>query len=289
VRLWLDAVAANDRQENIVHFRRHRFAIASATLAIGVLALSGCSTSSDPEVEEAPGASEAAPAHWSYEGEEGPDSWGHLSAGYELCETGDQQSPVDIPSASTEQADDLALDLHVVDEHVIDTGHTFQLVADDASTVNYDGTEYDLVQMHYHDPSEHTVDGEPAPVEFHFVHQDGDGALLVVGVLAVEGAENPAFDPFIEAVENHADAEEGIVGSVSVKDMMPTTTGHYAYEGSLTTPPCSEGVQWIVMDTPVELGRDQLDVLEGAYDHNARPVQPLADRSVTHATAVTGD
>lgn len=258
---------------------------AGAALLIGFGGLTACSTDAAPDVEEAPSVPSAEEAHWTYEGGDGPDAWGGLSDEYELCETGDEQSPIDIPSASTEQADALALDVHEIQEHVIDTGHTFQLVAEDATTVDYDGTRYSLLQMHYHDPSEHTVDGEAAPVEFHFVHADDDGDLLVIGVLGVEGAENEAFDPFIDAVEDDADDDEGIAGTVRIQDMMPADTAHFAYPGSLTTPPCSEDVQWIVMDTPVELGADQLETLEDAYGHNARPVQPINDRTVTHASA----
>jgi carbonic anhydrase len=259
--------------------------ILTTTVLLG-LTLAGCASSSGGEAapsQTATPSASTAPAHWTYEGEEGPEHWGELSTDYELCETGQEQSPIDLSGTSPVVEDELELDYDEIQEHVVDTGHTFQLVADDAATVEYEGTEYSLVQMHYHDPSEHTVDGEAAPVEFHFVHADKDGNLLVVGVMGIEGAENAAYEAFIDATANGS--EEEVAGSVDLAAMVPADLRHFAYEGSLTTPPCSEGVQWIVMETPVELSAEQISDLEAAYGHNARPVQPLNDREPALSTA----
>jgi carbonic anhydrase len=255
------------------------------------LVLAGCSASDEAAPAPTFGVTSTpttpAAAHWSYEGEDGPDHWGELSGDYELCETGTQQSPIDLTETATTSEDNFVLEYATIDEHVVDTGHTFQLAPDDEAGVSFNGKDYSLVQMHFHDPSEHTVDGEAAPVEFHFVNTTEAGELLVVGVLGVEGAENRAYDLFIDATASAASDEAS--GTVDLAAMLPAETEHFAYPGSLTTPPCSEGVQWIVMQTPVELSAQQIADLQNAYDHNSRPVQPLGDRSIESATAEVTD
>jgi carbonic anhydrase len=259
-----------------------RSASTIAALSGLALILGGCSASTDAAATSTPTPSataEAAEVHWTYEGEAGPENWGELSDEYGVCATGTHQSPIDLSTGSDIEGDTLELDYGNVDEHVTDTGHTFQLVADADAEVDYNGVEYTLLQMHYHDPSEHTVDGEAAPIEFHFVHQDDEGNLLVIGVLATEGGDNAAYDTFVSGTE----ASEDTDGTVNLPDMLPESLDHFAYSGSLTTPPCTEGVQWIVLQTPVELSSEQIAQLQEAYPHNSRPVQPLNDREVTSA------
>lgn len=262
----------------------------SAVVAVlgGALVLAGCSSGGTTDVSSpagSPGAtSSPAAAHWTYEGGEGPEHWADLSGDFELCTTGTEQSPIDLSAAATVSGDTLELEYATIDDHVSDTGHTVQLTADSEASVEYNGQEYELVQMHYHDPSEHTIDGVAAPVEFHFVHEDDDGELLVVGVLGREsstGADNVAFAPFIAATATASSGD--VAGSIDLASLLPTSTDHFAYPGSLTTPPCTEGVQWIVMQNPVDLGPAQIDALQSAYAHNSRPVQPLGERTVTLA------
>jgi carbonic anhydrase len=140
---------------------------------------------------------------------------------------------------------------------------------------------YALVQFHFHAPSEHTVDGEHFPLELHFVHQAEDGALAVVGVLIQEGTENPGFAPLWEQLP-----EPGSQATIRIpagfKDYIfpDARAAVYHYSGSLTTPPCSEGVQWFVIRTPTRASREQINAFTEAYDHNNRPVQPLNDRNI---------
>jgi carbonic anhydrase len=277
----------------------YRPAIGLTALAITAL-LSGCSTtspaaegpaaSSSPSrvapapasptpspVSSAPSASTAPASHWAYTGEEGPDRWGELASSFSTCGTGTAQSPVDLPSTAEPEDDDLVLAYSPVDEEAVDTGHTLQLNAQPGAGLTYGGVEYALQQVHYHDPSEHTIDGLNAPVEFHFVNRDAEGNLLVLGVLGVQGEHNEAFEPLVGA------ATAGVMPAASTVDvpaMMPSSLHHFAYEGSLTTPPCTEGVQWLVFDTPVQLGQDQIETLEARYDDNNRPIQPLNDRKI---------
>lgn len=235
------------------------------------------SLSSAAPSTSSPASASAAPApHWAYNGEEGPDHWGELASEFSTCGTGSAQSPIDLPSTAEPEEDDLVLAYSPVDEEATDTGHTLQLNVRPGAGLAYGGEDYTLLQLHYHDPSEHTIDGAHAPIEFHFVNQDSDGNLLVIGVLGITGAHNDSFDPLVAA----ATAGATPAATVDVSAMMPAALSHFAYEGSLTTPPCTEDVQWLVMDTPVELGQEQIDTLKARYDGNNRPVQPLNGREV---------
>jgi carbonic anhydrase len=261
---------------------------AAGLIALSALALiSGCSavapeTGDDSSpTESSPSSFPTAPApHWAYDGEEGPDHWGELASTFATCGTGTAQSPIDLPSLAEPEDDDLVLAYKPVDEEATDTGHTLQLNAQPGAGLTYGGESYTLLQLHYHDPSEHTIDGEQAPIEFHFVNKDADGNLLVIGVLGIPGEHNAGFEPLVAAAIG---GETPAPNTVDIPAMMPSSLSHFAYEGSLTTPPCTEDVQWLVMDTPIELGQDQIDTLQARYDGNNRPVQPLNGREV-HST-----
>lgn len=238
-----------------------------------LLVLAGCATATPPAAD----AHDAGSA-WSYEGAGAPERWGALTDEYGTCGTGEQQSPIDLPAARG--GDDLDLvGSGAVRGLTADNGHTVQFTADDDATTTIAGQELDLVQMHFHAGSEHTVDGGAADAEFHFVHADDQGGLTVVGVLAERGAHNPAYESYLAG----ATAGAGRESTVDIGAMLPETRSFATYEGSLTTPPCTEGVRWIVLEDPIELGADQLADLEAAHVENTRPVQPLGDRTVRHA------
>jgi carbonic anhydrase len=251
--------------------------------------LTGCAadSQSSPPQDDTPAADHeeprhGEPAHWSYgDGDDGPAHWGDLDDAYSLCADGSHQSPVDLPAAPP-AGDQVVIDVGDADGVVADTGHTFQFTVGDGggTSLTFDDEEYDLVQMHYHVPSEHTVEGYPADVEFHFVHQSADGGLLVLGLMAEEGAENPGAQPFIDAVDD--DEDETDTG-LDLSAILPDDSAAYSYEGSLTTPACSEGVHWLVLEERIELSPEQLAVLTAAEDHNARPTQPLSDREIDGA------
>jgi carbonic anhydrase len=160
-------------------------------------------------------------------------------------------------------------------------GHTIQVNYDEGSSITYNETTYQLVQFHFHHPSEHTVNGEPAAMEIHFVHKDAAGNLAVVGVLLVEGeADNQAY----ASVFTHLPAEESEPQTSDIKvnaaDMLPESRTFYTYTGSLTTPPCTQGVRWLLLTEPIELSAAQLAAFNAIFEHNARPVQPLNDRDL---------
>jgi carbonic anhydrase len=227
---------------------------------------------------------------WHYEGAEGPANWGTLSPKFAVCGDGRHQSPIDITGATAGATKELRTtfppaELRIAHhEHIADginNGHTIQINYPGAETLILGGVPYQLVQYHFHGPSEHTVDGKHFPMEMHLVHKAADGRLAVVGVFIAEGAHNKAFDPVWanlptqKGVETHYPAVK-----VDVDALLPAARTSYRYDGSLTTPPCSEGVSWIVMTTPIELSSEQIAAFTRLIKDNNRPLQTLNGRTV---------
>lgn len=241
-------------------------------IVIASLILSACA----PKAEAAH-TTEA--VHWTYEGEEGPDHWGEINPDYAVCGTGKSQSPIDVKAAEGDDLTNISFHYQPSEVNILNNGHTVQVNYDGGSYIELDGVRYDVAQFHYHAPSEHAVDGKLFAAELHIVHKNADGGLAVVGILLDEGAQNEALQPFIENLP----AKESEVADAGVKinaaDFLPAVQTTYRYSGSLTTPPCSEGVNWLLMTTPVEISTAQLSALTSLFDHgNNRPVQPLNDR-----------
>jgi len=228
---------------------------------------------------------------WHYEGDEGPAHWGTISAKYAACVSGRAQSPIDI-AAPARRGTSATIGLNfaptslriVHHEHVADAinnGHTVQVNYSEGDTLTVGGRAYQLVQYHFHAPSEHTVNGKQFPMEMHLVHTNAEGQLAVIGVLIAEGAHNPAFDPIwanlpvTKGVEHHLEHVK-----VDVDALLPKARTTYRYEGSLTTPPCSEGVEWFVMTTPIALSKAQIGSFTALFHGNNRPVQPLNGRPI---------
>jgi carbonic anhydrase len=234
----------------------------------------GAATQSDDEASHEEG-------HWSYEGETGPDRWAEVSEEFALCETGAVQSPIDVTTGSAMSVglDELEMTWGPSEVTVVDNGHTIQANVAPGNQTVIDGETYDLVQFHFHKPSEHTVDTEAFPMELHFVHAAADGRLAVVGVLLTEGEAAPAFDGlFTEGTE---------LTGFDPTALLPDDLARFRYTGSLTTPPCSEGVNWNVLAEPVSLSAEQIAAF--VHDGNARPVQDLNGRTILHdVTAPAG-
>lgn len=225
---------------------------------------------------------ETTPPHWTYEGEEGPDYWGELDPSYAVCSTGASQSPVDI---STPLEQDLAnIDFYYQPSgvNILNNGHTVQVNYDAGSYIQLDGVRYDIVQFHYHAPSEHAVNGKLFAAELHIVHKNADGGLAVVGILMDKGAANEAYQPFIENLPEEKSDAKNTGSIINAADLLPAVQTTFRYGGSLTTPPCTEGVSWLVMTTPVEISSEQIEALASLFEEgNNRPVQPLNDRPLT--------
>ncbi|WP_369369926.1 carbonic anhydrase [Promicromonospora sp. Populi] len=259
-----------------------KLALPAVLLLAPLLASCASGTSADGETS-APPPPPAGEVHWSYAGDAGPDEWGQLSDEFVECSAGTAQSPIDLPDHAEQQTTEppTITAWPTVGESV-DTGHTIQLVPDgDASEVEWKDEEFELAQVHFHMPSEHTVEGEVLDAEFHFVHTTEEGQALVIGVLAEESStENEAWQPFIDGA-----AEPGTEDlPLDVAAMLPTDPTFEEYTGSLTAPPCTEGVEWVVYHEPIELSAEQIAVLKDAYDHTARPTQAQGDRVVYEGT-----
>jgi carbonic anhydrase len=243
-----------------------------------LLIVSACSPS------KAPATPASSPVHWTYEGEEGPAHWGELDPTYELCGTGKNQSPVDIASPGEQDLANIVFHYQPSEVNILNNGHTVQVNYDPGSYIELDGARYDLLQFHYHAPSEHEIGGKVFPAELHLVHRSADGKLAVVGLLLQEGSAHAAFDPFIDNLPADASEVQDAGGTINAMDFLPGIPTTYRYSGSLTTPPCSEGVSWLVMTMPVDLSSTQLSKLEGLFEGNNRPVQPLNGRSLVEDT-----
>lgn len=253
-----------------------------AFLLIVAMILSACtgsSTSNSPSPEPTTAeASHSAQVHWTYEGAEGPDHWGEIDPAYATCGTGKSQSPIDIHSANTQDLANIAFHYQPSELRILNNGHTVQANYDAGSYIEVDGQRYDIAQFHYHAPSEHSVDGQLFAAELHIVHKNADGQLAVVGILLEEGADNPAYQPFISNLPDHESEEADKGVKIDAAALLPTNQTTYRYSGSLTTPPCSEGVSWLVITAPVQLSADQIAALDNIFEDNNRPVQPLNDR-----------
>ena len=190
--------------------------------------------------------------HWGYEGETGPDNWGALSPDYALCADGTAQSPIDIRDAGALDLVDIDFSYGSTPNSVSNTGHSIQVDVQAGSRITYNGIRYDLLQFHFHAPSEHTIDGQAAEMEAHFVHKDPNSDMLaVVGILLVEGeGDNAAWAPVFGNLPAAAEQTLGGDDSLDLAALLPQGRAYYTYQGSLTTPPCSEIVRWLLLDTP---------------------------------------
>ena len=250
-------------------------------LALVLVVMTSCGTAGKPAAD---GSVEATathtPAHWTYEGEDGPENWGTLDPAYTLCVDGSAQTPINITASAESDIPDPVFSYTAGNADLVNNGHTVQAVSAAGNTLTIDGTVYTLKQMHFHAPSEHTIDGIQAAAEMHFVHQSEAGVLAVVGVLMMQGeTANAAWQQYILGTTTPKDAKAQTM--IDWPALLPQSHITYQYEGSLTTPPCSEGVQWMVMKESVSLSADQIAQLKQAYVGNARPIQELGDRTLT--------
>jgi carbonic anhydrase len=221
------------------------------------------------------------PAHWSYEGAHGPRNWGNLQSDFSACKLGHQQSPIDIRQTSKAELPKLEFAYQPSPLKIIDNGHTIQVNALPGSAVTIGGVRYELLQFHFHTPSEERIQGRSYPLVAHLVHRNADGKLAVVAVLFKKGADNPLIKTVWDALPKEKGKEQEPSGvSIDAATLLPQAQAYYNFPGSLTTPPCSEEVNWFVLKQPVEISEAQLKRFHQVYTHNARPVQPLNGRTV---------
>jgi carbonic anhydrase len=228
----------------------------------------------------ASGAMAAGPQpHWGYQGEHAPQHWAEMDPGFETCALGHRQSPIDIRNAHPADLPEIGFDYHAGAAEVVNNGHTVMVNLPDSGGIDIGGTHYALVQVHFHTPSEEKIDGQAYPMEAHFVHKDAEGHLAVVAVMLKEGSKNAALEEIFDTLPAAEDGKHALA-ALNPAALLPAKHGYYAYTGSLTTPPCSEGVRWQVMKGPIEVSESQIEAFRKLYPENARPVQPLNGREV---------
>lgn len=220
-------------------------------------------------------------AHWSYEGEEGPQKWAELDPAFGTCGSGREQSPIDIRQPTPAELPSLKFDYSSAPLDIVNNGHTIQMNYPPGSTLTVGDKSYTLKQFHFHHPSEEHVDGRGFELVAHLVHADESGRLAVVAVLFQIGPANTLLD----SVWSRMPSETGnnvqfSAITLNAKDLLPANRGYYTFRGSLTTPPCSEGVRWFVLKQPASLSRDQAKAFAKIFPNNARPVQPTNEREV---------
>ena len=219
-------------------------------------------------------ASQSGP-EWGYEGENGPQLWSELSSDFRVCGVGRQQSPIDLQGAVPSEVADFQLSYQEIPLKVLNNGHTIQVNAEPGNQLNLGGKDFELLQFHFHHPSEHTTNNQPYPMEVHFVHQNAQGELAVLGVFMEEGEENEGLKPIWDAMPGEETSEQTIEGvKVNMSKLLPDDQSSYRYFGSLTTPPCSEIVRWVVLQKPIAVSKGQIQKLSQIFPGNARPTQP---------------
>lgn len=244
------------------------------------------SASSSSKESGGHGSAKGEQVHWAYDGDTGPSHWGDLADEYASCKFGNSQSPINILSAINASSVDIGFNYQATPLSILNNGHTIQVNYEPGSTITLGHEEYDLLQFHFHTPSEHQVAAHSFAMEGHLVHKNKDGGLAVIGVFIEEGHSNPFFESLVAYLPAHAD-EENVLGSahLNVMDLLPENRAVYSYSGSLTTPPCSEGVNWNVMATPIQASSEQIEAFAKIMGHNARPIQPVNARAISGQTS----
>ena len=218
--------------------------------------------------------------HWSYEGAEGPENWGGLSADFKTCSIGLEQAPIDLAHAIRAETGPVAPSFPSMPLTIVNNGHTVQVNCAPGGNSMIAGEAFDLLQFHFHHPSEHLVAGKTFDMELHFVHKSTAGKLAVLGVLIQQGAENTALAPIWAALPEQAGDPVPVGTMIDPAALLPAQRQFFRYHGSLTTPPCSEGVLWTVFEQPIEASSEQIAKFAALFPVNARPVQALNDRKL---------
>lgn len=218
--------------------------------------------------------------HWAYEGEGGPENWGKLRPEFAICDTGKRQSPIDIREGFRVDLEAIEFNYRQSPFRVVDNGHTIQVEVN-GNSIRLHGKTYDLIQFHFHRPAEERINGKSFDMVAHLVHKSEEGKLAVLAVLLEKGMENP----LIQTVWNNLPLEKNEYVSstgpdIDVAQLLPQDRSYYTYMGSLTTPPCSEGVLWLVLKQPQQISPEQFSIFTRLYRHNARPVQPSFGRMI---------
>ena len=233
---------------------------------VGILLLSGSALS--------------AGVHWEYSGEAGPDNWAKLSPEYSAC-AGKNQSPINLAGFIDAKLTPIVFNYRGGSAEILNNGHTVQINALPDSSISVDGIQFELKQFHFHAPSENLVNGKSFPLEAHLVHADKDGNLAVVAVMFTEGKAHKGLEKAWAQMPKTEGDKSGLTSAISPREILPPKRDYYRFNGSLNTPPCSEGVRWLVMKHPISASREQIEEFTHVIHHNNnRPVQAVNARPV---------
>jgi carbonic anhydrase len=280
-----DTIAAYQKALEMAEWSNRLQTVCAAQNALAaagqkVKVLSECKKSTDKETDakddHAKKDDKAHAVHWGYEGDNGPEHWGDA---FPVCGKGKKQSPLNIVGPFEKSKETLSVDYKEGPLKMFNNGHTIQVNIEPGSTLTIGKESFDLLQFHFHRPSEEQVEGKNASMVAHFVHKSKDGKLAVIGVLLNEGKDSAAIKT-LWANLPPKEGEEFLPAKVTFNpaSMLPKDMGFYNYEGSLTTPPCTEGVQFYILKSPMDISKQQL--AKFPYKVNARPVQSLNGRKI---------
>ena len=230
---------------------------------------------------QAPALAQEHAAHWSYSGPNGPEHWGAEDPAFATCGNGQRQSPIDIETATSAALPPIEFSYQSFPLTVTDTHHSFQVnVPQGSGGISVGGARYELVQFHFHHPSEERIHGKHYAMVAHLVHKNDKGELAVVAVLIHQSAANEHLKPVFDNFPAEGSESKAAGSDFDPTQLLPQKHGYYTFEGSLTTPPCTEHVRWFVLKEPIQASAQQVGQFAARYPHNARPTQPLNARSV---------
>lgn len=218
---------------------------------------------------------------WGYSGESAPENWSKLDPAFAACEKGVYQSPINIRNAIKGKLPPLSLSFTAKKNALVHNGHTLQINVADGDKLRLDNQDFTLQQCHFHMPSENLIDGKSYPLEAHFVYRNDQDQLAVVGVMFVKGEANTAIAYLLRNLPRQINVAVPLTAAFSLASLLPKNKSYYRFSGSLTTPPCTEGVRWLILRQPVELSAAQINAFSAALGiRNNRPVHPLHGRMV---------
>ncbi len=218
--------------------------------------------------------------HWGYNGDVSPEHWGDMDPNYATCKNGVNQSPINLTNFIESELPEINFSYHLASSEIINNGHTVQVNIKEGSSISIDNKVFELKQFHFHSPSENNINGKTFPLEAHFVHASKDGKLAVIAVMFKEGEENQALKELWAKMpqkigDNHK------VEAKNLLSLLPKDRDYYRFNGSLTTPPCTEGVRWMVLKQNITLSKNQINLFKSVMHHdNNRPIQSTNARAI---------
>jgi len=220
--------------------------------------------------------------HWGYTGKAAPAHWGNLSTEFATCSAGKNQSPINIENSHDAKLPAIKFSYNTAATEIVNNGHTIQVNIASGSYIQVDGQNFELKQFHFHTPSENKINNQSFPLEAHFVHADNNGNLVVVAIMFKQGKENPLLKTILSLMPTEKNQKNSLTKTpIDYAKILPDNKDYYLYNGSLTTPPCSEGVRWIVLKEPVSIIDTQTKQFKTVLHHgNNRPTQPLNARII---------